>query len=137
MSHQCKPVLFGCRVALVAAAIYTPMFLALASPPRLSTLFADRSALISTRFGSMFLSFAANAWCEATPPPFSRLGRRARRISGRWWVKGSSICIRWETWFEARPRCFVIDLQDGPAFQWRSEDGEHGAGQLLDQGVNQ
>jgi hypothetical protein len=137
MSRQCKPVLFGCRVALVVAAIYTPMFLALASPPRLSTLFADRSALISSRFGSLFLSFAANGMVRGDSAAVVALGEKSPKDSGRWWVKGSSICIRWETWFEARPRCFAIDLQDGSAFQWRSEDGEHGAGQLVDQGVNQ
>jgi hypothetical protein len=137
MSHQCKPVLLGCRVALVAAAICTPVFLALASPPRLSTLFADRSALISTRFGSISLSFGANGMVRGDSTAVLAVGEKNSKDSGRWWVKGTSICIRWETWFEARPRCFVIDLQDGSAFQWRSENGEHGAGQLLDQGVNQ
>ncbi len=136
MSHQCKPMLFGCRAALVAATICTPVFLALASPPRLSTFFADRSALISTRFGSLSLNFTANGRVRGDSTAVLALGEKGPKDSGRWWVKGSSICIRWETWFEARPRCFAIELQDGPAFQWRSEDGEHGAGQLLDQGVN-
>jgi hypothetical protein len=136
MSHQCKPVLFGCRVALVVAAINTPVLLAVASPPRLSTLFADRSALISTRFGSLSLSFAANGIVRGDSAAVLALGEKSPKDSGRWWVRGSSICIRWETWFEARARCFAIDLQDGSAFQWRSEDGERGAGQLLDQGVN-
>jgi hypothetical protein len=136
MSHQCKPALFGCRVALVAAAITTPVFLAVASPPRLATLFADRSALISTRFGSLSLSFAANGLVRGDSPAILALGEKSSKDSGRWWVRGSSVCIRWETWFEARPRCFAIDLQDGSAFHWRGEDGERGAGQLLDQGVN-
>jgi hypothetical protein len=64
------------------------------------------------------------------------LGESISKDSGRWWGRGSFICIRWETWFQARPRCFAIDLQDGSAFNWRREDGEHGDGQLLDQGVN-
>jgi hypothetical protein len=137
MSYHYKPVLFGCRVAFVVAAICTPVFLALASPPRLFTLFADRSALISTRFGSLSLSFAANSTVRGDSTAILALGEKIPRDSGRWWVKGSSICIRWETWFEARPRCFAIDLQDQSAFEWRSEDGEHGAGQLFDQGVDQ
>jgi hypothetical protein len=136
MSHQCKPVLLGCRVALVAAAISTPVFLALASPPRLSTLFADRSALISTRFGSLSLNFAANGMVRGDSTAVPALGERSPKDSGRWWVRGSSICIRWETWFQARPRCFAIDLEDVSAFNWRSEDGEHGDGRLFDQGVN-
>jgi hypothetical protein len=136
MSHQCKPVLLGCRVALVAAAIFTPVFLALASSPHLSTLFADRSALISTRFGSLSLSFAANGLVRGDSTAVLALGEASSKDSGRWWVRGSSICIRWETWFYARSRCFAIDLEDGPAFNWRSEDGEHGDGQFLDQGVN-
>ena len=136
MGHHYKPVLFGCRVALVVAAITTPVFLAIASPPRLSKLFADRSALISTRFGSLSLSFAANGMVRGDSTAVLALGERSSKDLGRWWVRGSSICIRWETWFEARPRCFAIDLQDGSEFQWRSEDGERGAGQLLDQGVN-
>jgi hypothetical protein len=113
------------------------VFLALASPPRLSTFFADRSALISTRFGSLSLNFAANGRVRGDSTAVLALGEKSPKDSGRWWVRGSFICIRWETWFEARPRCFAIDLPDGPAFLWRSEDGEHGAGQLLDQGVNQ
>jgi hypothetical protein len=136
MSHQCKPALFGCRIALVVAAIFTPVFLAVASAPRLSTLFADRFALITTRFGSLSLSFAANGMVRGDSAAVLALGEKSTTDSGRWWVRGSSICIRWETWFGARPRCFAIDLQDGPAFQWRGEDGERGGGELLDQGVN-
>jgi hypothetical protein len=83
MSRQCKPVLLGCRV--------------FASPQHLSTIFADRSALISTRFGSLSLSFAANGLVRGDSTAVLALGESSSKDSGRWWVRGSSICIRWET----------------------------------------
>jgi hypothetical protein len=137
MSNHCKPVLLGFRVALLAAAICAPVFLALASPSRLSAFFADRSALISARFGSLSLRFSANNTVRGDSTAVLALGERSSRDLGRWWVRASSICIQWETWFHARPRCFAIDLQDESAFTWRGADGEHGEGRLLDQGVTQ
>jgi hypothetical protein len=136
MRHQNKYALLACRVALVSVAIYAPTFPALASSARLSAFFVNRSAVISSRFGSLTLTFAGNGTVQGWSTAVFALGEKKANDSGRWWVQGSSVCIRWSIWFEARTRCFAVHPQDRSAFKWRSEEGEEGAGRLLDQGVD-
>ncbi len=137
MRNHYKLLLVGGAGVLVGVAIFLPTFLALASSPRLSAFFANRSAVISSRFGSMFLNFAVNGTVRGSSAAVLALGEASANDSGGWSVQGSSVCIRWENWFQGRPRCFEVHLLDQATFQWRSGDGEEGGGRLLDQGVKQ
>jgi hypothetical protein len=137
MNNRYKQFFAAPAAALVGVAAFLPIFLALASPPRLSVFFANRSAVISSRFGSMFLNFGSHGTVRGSSVAVLALGQKSTNDSGRWWVQASFVCIRWSSWFDGRPRCFEVHFLDQAAFQWRSEDGEAGDGRLLDQGAKQ
>ncbi|MFN3673186.1 MAG: hypothetical protein ACK4VM_14870 [Bosea sp. (in: a-proteobacteria)] len=49
---------------------------------------------------------------------------------GRWWVRGDSLCQKWETWYEGRTMCFTLTNLGGNRLRWVQDNGETGIARI-------
>ena len=59
------------------------------------------------------------------------LGRWVRPSdSGRWWIDGSRLCQKWQTWYEGKPFCFTVEWLGRNQLRWTRDDGLTGVSRL-------
>lgn len=59
------------------------------------------------------------------------LGRFLKpRDKGRWWVRGDSLCQKWETWYEGRTMCFTLTDLGGNRLRWVQDNGDSGVARI-------
>ncbi len=59
------------------------------------------------------------------------LGRFLKpKDKGRWWVKGDSLCQKWETWYEGRTICFTLTDLGGNRLRWVQDNGDTGVARI-------
>ncbi len=56
----------------------------------------------------------------------------SERDRGRWWIKGSRLCQRWNVWFDGSTNCVDI-FRSGDQITWKGPDGKSGRGQIVRQ----
>ena len=52
--------------------------------------------------------------------------------SGRWWVDGSKLCQKWQTWYDGRVFCFTVTPKGPGRIAWTRDDGESGIARLAE-----
>ena len=123
-------------VALLLAASLLP---ALADVPALSGAALDRAVsgrriYLATPLGGEFpMNYYADGRLDAQGPA-SGLGRFIKpEDSGRWWVDGSKLCQKWESWYSGRTFCFVLRQLEGQTLAWERDDGLSGTARVGDE----
>lgn len=59
------------------------------------------------------------------------LGRFLKpKDKGRWWVRGDSLCQKWETWYEGRTMCFTLTDLGGNRLRWVQDNGDSGVARI-------
>lgn len=59
------------------------------------------------------------------------LGRLATpKDNGRWWVKDSRLCQKWQTWYEGRQICFTLTDLGGSKLRWVQDNGDTGIARI-------
>lgn len=59
------------------------------------------------------------------------LGRFLKpKDKGRWWVRGDSLCQKWETWYEGRTMCFTLTDLGGDRLRWVQDNGDSGVARI-------
>ena len=56
----------------------------------------------------------------------------AQRDRGKWWVEGSKLCHRWNTWFNGRVNCVRVYREADNRIEWVDQDGERGTGAIVE-----
>lgn len=51
---------------------------------------------------------------------------------GRWWVKDDSLCQQWQSWYEGKVFCFILETLPDDKIVWRRDDGEEGIARIGD-----
>lgn len=55
----------------------------------------------------------------------------ATKDRGRWWTEGDKLCVKWFRWFDAKPRCMVLQ-REGNKVYWQEGSGESGTAMLTE-----
>lgn len=55
----------------------------------------------------------------------------ALKDRGRWWTDGDQLCMKWFRWFDAKPRCMVLN-RDGNKVHWAEGSGESGTATITE-----
>jgi hypothetical protein len=59
------------------------------------------------------------------------LGRfLAPKDSGRWWIRGNSLCQKWQEWYDGKTQCFVITRAGSDQIRWKRNDGLAGTARV-------
>jgi hypothetical protein len=59
------------------------------------------------------------------------LGRLARPSdSGRWWVRGDSLCQKWQTWYDGKTMCFTLTTIGNNKLRWDQDNGDTGTARI-------
>lgn len=56
----------------------------------------------------------------------------SQRDSGKWWIQGSKLCQRWDTWFNGRVNCVRVYQSADNRIEWIDQDGEKGTGTIVE-----
>lgn len=57
-------------------------------------------------------------------------GEDVNKDRGRWWVKGSQLCQKWQNWSEGRAYCYRFRATSGTHVHWSRADGQTGTARL-------
>ncbi len=52
--------------------------------------------------------------------------------SGRWWVDGSKLCQKWQSWYDGKTFCFTINKVSDSKIAWTRDDGYAGTARIGD-----
>ena len=55
----------------------------------------------------------------------------SQKDTGKWWIEGSTLCQRWNTWFNGRVNCVRIYQSGDNRVEWIDQDGERGSGTVV------
>ncbi len=59
------------------------------------------------------------------------LGRTMKpNDSGKWWVSGSKLCQKWQTWYDGKTFCFTIQQTAEAKIAWTRDDGYSGTARV-------
>lgn len=50
--------------------------------------------------------------------------------TGRWWVKGDSLCQKWSIWYDQKSYCFTLESSGPSTLNWVREDGLSGTARV-------
>jgi hypothetical protein len=80
--------------------------------------------------GELPLFYARNGRVDGSGEAIG-LGRYlAPTDSGRWWVRGNSLCQKWQEWYDGATHCFVITRAGGDRIRWKRDDGTSGTARI-------
>jgi hypothetical protein len=123
-------------IAMLAAAlaIAAPASAAFAQPmsgAELKREIAGKRIYLATPLGGELpLFYRRNGRVDGSGEAIG-LGRfLAPTDSGRWWIKGDSLCQRWEEWYDGKTQCFVITRAGGDQIRWKRNDGLAGTARI-------
>lgn len=51
---------------------------------------------------------------------------------GKWWIEGSKLCQRWNTWFNGRTNCARVFRTAENRIEWIDQDGDKGTGTVVE-----
>ena len=86
---------------------------------------------LSTPLGGEFpMNYRASGQVDGSGEAVG-LGRFVQpKDKGRWWIAGDSLCQQWETWYEGKRLCFVIERTGPNSFLWKQDNGDSGRGRI-------
>ncbi len=56
-------------------------------------------------------------------------GENVKADQGRWWIKSSQLCQKWNNWSNGRSYCYRFRI-NGNSVYWTRNDGESGSARL-------
>ena len=56
-------------------------------------------------------------------------GEKVSKDVGRWWVRNSQLCQRWNNWSDGRAFCYKLNIS-GNRVTWVRSDGKSGTARL-------
>lgn len=56
----------------------------------------------------------------------------SQKDRGKWWIEGSKLCQRWDTWFNGRINCVRVYRNADNRIEWIDQDGEKGTGTIVE-----
>jgi hypothetical protein len=56
-------------------------------------------------------------------------GEDVKADKGRWWIKSTQLCQKWNNWSEGRAYCYRFQIR-GNSVRWTRNDGESGSARL-------
>lgn len=123
----------GFRIAVLSASIAW-CSAAIAQPlagPDITKLISGRQVFLSTPYGLEFpLFYKANGKVSGDASGFSMASMLAPKETGSWWVKGTSLCQKWPTWYKGKTICFTIDQTGPTSLKWIRDDGTKGTARI-------
>ena len=55
----------------------------------------------------------------------------SQKDRGKWWIEGSKLCHRWNTWFNRRTSCVRVYQEADNRISWIDQDGDRGTGTIV------
>ncbi len=55
----------------------------------------------------------------------------SQKDHGKWWIEGSKLCHRWNTWFNSRVSCVRVYRETDNRISWIDQDGDRGTGTIV------
>lgn len=55
----------------------------------------------------------------------------SQKDRGKWWIEGSKLCHRWNTWFNSRTSCVRVYQEADNRISWIDQDGDRGTGTIV------
>ncbi len=56
----------------------------------------------------------------------------SQKDRGKWWIEGSKLCQRWNTWFNGRTNCARVFRTAENRIEWIDQDGDKGTGTVVE-----
>ncbi|HRY05911.1 MAG TPA: SH3 domain-containing protein [Hyphomicrobiaceae bacterium] len=56
----------------------------------------------------------------------------SQKDRGKWWIEGSKLCQRWNTWFNKRTNCARVFRTAENRIEWIDQDGDKGTGTIVE-----
>jgi hypothetical protein len=117
--------------ALLGALTATSASAELMSGPELRREIAGKRIYLATPLGGELPLFYARSGRVDGSGEAIGLGRYlAPKDSGRWWIKGNSLCQKWQEWYDGKTQCFVITRAGGDQIRWKRNDGLAGTARI-------
>lgn len=92
---------------------------------------SGKKVYLSTPYGlELPLKYAANGHVTGNASGFSVAGLITPKETGKWWVKGSSMCQKWPTWYDGKTFCFTLEKTGADMLSWRRDDGLKGTARI-------
>lgn len=92
----------------------------------IKSVIGDKTVVLQTSLGSMPLTYGSSGVVTGDGSG-SGLGKFfAPKESGTWWVKGSSMCQKFKTWYKGRTFCFTLEATGAGKLKWVRDDGYSG-----------
>ena len=98
---------------------------------KLKKLVNGKRIYLSVPFGGEFPLYYKTSGIVDGSGEATGLGRTMKpNDSGRWWVNGSKLCQKWQTWYDGKTFCFTISKTADTKIAWTRDDGYSGTARI-------
>lgn len=124
-------LMFGCAVLLAGSLSTRADLQAAMNGDELRSMVTQNRVFLATPLGGEFpLNYRPNGQVDGSGEALG-LGRFVQpKDKGRWWISGNSLCQQWETWYDGKRMCFVIQRNGANRFSWQQDNGDKGTGRI-------
>jgi hypothetical protein len=98
----------------------------------LRSMISGKTIYIQTPIGAEVpVRYSSNGTMSGSSPIHltALAGEDVHKDNGRWWVKSSQLCQRWNNWSEGRAFCYKLSI-NGSSVTWVRNDGKSGTARL-------
>ena len=90
-----------------------------------------RTVVMQAMGASMPIAYRSNGTMSGSMQGYvaAMAGESKSRDSGKWWIKGSQLCQRWNNWLGGKTYCFSLQ-QRGATIHWTSTSGHRGTARV-------
>lgn len=132
MTKALKPVLLAAAtVAVLVAAAVTPAHAEKLSGGDIKELVNGKRIFLKVPLGGEFPLFYQTNGSVTGDGTALGLGRYlAPKETGRWFVRGDSLCQQFPTWYDGKVSCFTLQKTGETSLRWRRDDGYSGRARI-------
>jgi hypothetical protein len=127
-----KSLVIGAAILLVSGAANASERGQQAAGGQLRSMISGKTIYLQTPIGAEVpVRYLANGTITgSTSVHLAALGgEKVNKDVGRWWVRSSQLCQRWNNWSNGRAFCYKLSI-DGNKVSWVRNDGTTGTARL-------
>lgn len=118
-------------IFLTVLSISAPANAEVLSASEIKQTVVGKRILLATRYGVEFPLVYRNNGSVKGDGTGTGLGRFfSPKETGKWWVKGRTLCQKFPTWYDGRTQCFTLEKIGGNKLRWKSTDGRSGTARV-------
>jgi hypothetical protein len=117
--------------AVISAGIAAPAMADVMSGKELRNAIIGKRIYLATPLGGELpLFYAPGGKVDGSGEAIGLGKYLAPTDKGRWWIKGNSLCQKWQEWYDGATQCFIITRAGGDKILWKRNDGLAGTARI-------